>query len=174
MTVMREFSGASLDNLKFFNYTGKVRFKKKTALAENDRLHAMNMLAPNAKTGMTKTLFNISNIVTDTRQPLLDWIGSMNSGDDNGPATLLMEEILDGLEFLDKEHSNVTEAVSGINRMDRLSKEDLVQSLKDKKTSRMLVNLVDAIIREREKGTFNMDKFIQRNKLLEPGNMCTH
>ena len=171
--VVQGFSDTSLDNLKYFNHISKVSFKQKAAKAENDRLHAENMLSVSTKAGMNETMFGISNTVIDARQPMLTWAGSLDSDDDNGPETFLLEEILDRLEFLDNEHSNIMESMFGMNRLDAISKQDLLQTMRDKKSSRMLVNLVDAIIIEREKNTFDLNKFIQKHKLLEPGNMCT-
>ena len=172
-TIVQGLSDASLDYLRYFNHISKVGFKQKVSKAENDRLHAENMLSMSTKAGMNETMFGILNTVMDARQPMLTWASSLDSDDDNGPMTFLIQEVIERLEFLDKEHSNIMESMFGMNRLDVISKQDLLQTMREKKSSRMLVNLVDAMILEREKGTFDINRFIQKNRLLEPGSMCT-
>jgi hypothetical protein len=172
--VVRGFADTSLDNLKSFNPLNKIGFNKKAAKSENDRLHAENMLSAPIKAGMNEMMFNISDAVVNARQPLLSWAGSLDSDDDNGPMTPLIEEVIGQLEFLDTEHSYIIESMFGMNRLDAISKQDHLQTMREKKSSRMLVNLVDDMIQERERGVFDINKFISKHKILEPGNMCTN
>jgi len=171
--VVTGLAEASLDNVRHFNHINRICFRRNVARAENDRLHAENMNSAAVKSGLNETMFGIANTTVKARQPMLEWALSLDSDDDNGPAAFLTEQIVSQIEFLDSEHSNIMESMFGHNKLDKMSKEDMLNTLRDKKSSRMLVNLTDAMILEREKGTFDLNRFIQKNRLLEPGNMCT-
>lgn len=171
--IVREFSNAPINVLEQLNGMNKISFKGAVIKSRQDSRRDSKLNTKEIKKSINTTMNQIAMIKTENSNNVLSWIDSMDTDFDQSPTTMIIEDALDKIEFVEKEYDKSIKELYKHNELDRVLKEDQLSTLLEKKQSRQIFNLISDIVKEKKNNTFEIDKFISDRKLEHPGTLCT-
>jgi len=160
-----------LGNIKTLN---SVNWRREATLGQKTHNRAKNF----DSSGMAKML-NVSVLrLKETRlekvRPLVNWIKGL---DPKSPTNILAGQIVSGMEDVDEAVDSTVLDMAKLNKSDAQTREDLVTSLKKKKTVRQIHQIVDGMQKyfNFENADLNkeVERFIANTGLDKDGDLCS-
>lgn len=171
--IVDTISKADNDILEDLLVLNEGNYRKTLHVATGDKRASDRLNNKDIRKGITEMVFKAGDMYSAKSGNVLDWVRTVDTDFDQSALTPLVADTLDVLEMISEESKATLIEGAKHNVLDKMQKEDSVGSLLNKKKSRQTCNLISEIVREKNNGTFDLDKFLLSNKLETPGNMCT-
>jgi hypothetical protein len=171
--VVEQYATADVQVLDHLNSINKVKFNKTVVDSEKDKRRNAKLNSKEIKQGMNNVMQTVANAKTTNSDSIMEWAKTIDTDFDSSPLTQVVADILDKVEFINKEYDKTVMEMYKHNKVDEMVKSDQIQTLTDKKATRQVTNLISDIITEKNNGTFHLDKFLLDRKLENPGTLCT-
>ena len=173
-SVLNELFATDDNTLQALKDTSRLSFKKTILTMQNDTIRDQRLNRSGMKKNSIQNFLNISRIRDEEINDLKELAFSIDTDYDRSPITKFVEDTLDDIEYIEDQYNlSIVECMKQI-KLDELIKEDIINSLNNKKSARQRLNLISNVITEKKNDSYSIDMFINKNKLLEAGTICSN
>lgn len=170
--VVCKYGEANIDVLESINDINKISFRKVAALCEEDKQRNKKLNSPSIKEDIQGLFVRIGELKAKSDK-ILEWATSIDTDYDQNNYTQIVTDAFDQVELIQAEFEKVALEVFKQIRLDEIVKNDIVDTLKEKKALRQKIALISSIIEEKKNGTFDSEELIKNLGLRNPGTMCS-
>lgn len=171
--IVSKFGEADSNVLEALKDANRISFKKSVMDVNNDLTRHRRLNKNGMKDGAIRMLTNISKLRDYGSNDITNWIKTIDTEYDSNQYTQIVEDALDGVEFIHQQYTGAMGECFKQLKLDELVKSDLASTLQQKKYARQKLKLISDIITEKSNGIFDSQSFCTKHKLTTSGTLCS-
>ena len=170
--VVQKYGEAQISTLVSINDVNKISFRGTAKLAQEDTLRSSKLNSVGIKNNLQDMFARVGELKQQSNE-ILNWALSIDTDYDQNQYTQIVSDAFDQVEFINQEYEKATLEIFKQIKLDEIVKNDIVDTMQQKRFARQKIALLSDIIKEKESDTFDPQEFVDSRGLRNPGTMCS-